>query len=519
MFLNPHIVASDFELLLLFFILFSFYGPLWFIIIGIVFFVIQFFAEKKYPIGVLSPPTMTYFLSFTIFNISVIFYSNYEYFYDFFRSDVRTKFVTVLLVNLFLVITGIIFVFFKKINKKWVQVIFFILLAFNLINSYTSIISLQEMNEKSKQKIPVSSESVPRKIRIVIMDGISLKLINSYSSEQKLLNFNLIIKNGISGRIRGFKPNFNLSLINSAMSGMKPYKFKYHSDYKFRFSELPYEFDMFPKYIFFRNSSVLNSTTFFKKNDNSSYTDVLSTYYEKNGSNVIKLFTPLFRPTYSEKALKKKSSYIKLYSDIVNDKEIEDEKFKILKKTFYLDDHIKNRIPVLKDKDISYAVIRLPGLGIISRIFYQYSMPQSFGDIPDGDIKKYGRVIENYYEYYDSILGTLISSTGEDELLVIMSFFEYEPLPIWRRILVNLVNRQERERYVYSPYSKGTILMYERNGLKKDYDLKTISIHDIFPTLLYYSGFQLSKELEGEVLKGIFTDDFKLNNPIEIITD
>ena len=61
--------------------------------------------------------------------------------------------------------------------------------------------------------------------------------------------------------------------------------------------------------------------------------------------------------------------------------------------------------------------------------------------------------------------------------------------------------------------------MYERGSIKKDYNLKTISINDIFPTLLYYSGYQLSKDLQGEVMKEIFTDDFKLNNPIEIISD
>ena len=103
MFLNPHIFLNDTELITLFLNLFLFYGPLWFVIITIVFFIIQFFAEKKYNIGIVSPPTLTYFLSFTMLNISIIFYSNYEYYYDFFQSDTRTKLVTVLLINLFLV--------------------------------------------------------------------------------------------------------------------------------------------------------------------------------------------------------------------------------------------------------------------------------------------------------------------------------------------------------------------------------------------------------------------------------
>ena len=145
-------------------------------------------------------------------------------------------------------------------------------------------------------------------------------------------------------------------------------------------------------------------------------------------------------------------------------------------------------------------------------------MHQMFGNIPEEDIKKYGWIIEKYYEYYDSIIGNLITTTGDNELLVILSFYEYESLPVWRRILVNLLSK--KDIYVYkSLNSQGTILLYEKKALKKGYPLKTVSIFDIFPTLLYYSGFQLSKDLQGEVIREIFTDEFVLNNPIDIDTN
>ncbi len=519
MFLNPHILLSNKELITLFFNLYLFYGPLWILIILLIFSIIQFFAERKYKIGIVSPPTLTYFLSFTMLNVSIIFYSNYEYYYDFFKSDTRTKLVTVLLINLFLVITGIIFVFYKKVNKTWIQLIFILLLILNMTNAYSSIISLNRNIEGDDIKIQPQVEPIPRKIRIVIMDGLSLQFIKSYTSGQSLLNFDLLMKNGVRGRIRGFKPNFNMSLINSAMTGLRPYRFRYHSDYKFRFRELPYEFDMFPKYIFFRNSSVFNSTTFYKKKRNSNYSDKLGLYYENSGKKTIKILTPAFTPNYSEKALTRNSHFIKFYSDIIGEKSNNDKKLEILKKNFSLDDFLRNQIPDLKDRETFYSIVRLSGLGIVSKLFYQYSMPNLFGNINEKNIKKYGRIIRQYYNYYDSILGTLISSTGENELLVILSFFEYEPLPIWRRLIGNLLNKGEQESFVYSPNSKGTLLMYERKNIKKDYNLKTISINDIFPTLLYYSGFQLSKDLKGEVMKEIFTDEFKLNNPIEIISE
>jgi predicted AlkP superfamily phosphohydrolase/phosphomutase len=141
-----------------------------------------------------------------------------------------------------------------------------------------------------------------------------------------------------------------------------------------------------------------------------------------------------------------------------------------------------------------------------------------FETVPEADIKRYSWILEKYYEYYDSIIGNLISTTGEDELLVIISLYEFEPLPVWRRVLLNMFGK--RDVYVYKPLdARGTIFLYEKNALKKGYPVNSISIYDIFPTLLYYSGFQLSRDLRGEVVREIFTDEFQLNNPIDIRPD
>ena len=349
------------------------------------------------------------------------------------------------------------------------------------------------------------------------MDGLSLKLIRSFSEDQKLLNFDFLIKNSVIGKISSFRPNYNLSLINSALTGLRPFNFRYHTDYKYKFYEKSPALDIFPKYIFFRNSTLFKITSIYKKKSNTEYMDSLYSHYRSNGKNAISVMTPLRLPNYSIRQLKRKSLYIKLFSDIVSPIK-NNRKISILNKAFFMDDYIKNYIPVLKDKDIHYANIRLPGMGIVSRMFYQYSIPEIFGNIENEDVKRYGRILENYYEFYDTIIGTLISSTGENEMLVILSFFEYEPLPVWRRILVNLFNKKDIERYVYSPFSRGTIIMFDRNNIKPGYNLKQVSISDIYPTLLYYSGFQLSKNLKGEVIKEIFTSDFLLNNPIDFVS-
>ncbi len=241
--------------------------------------------------------------------------------------------------------------------------------------------------------------------------------------------------------------------------------------------------------------------------------DNIASYYEANGLRTIRLIRPELPPVYGEKSLRKNSRFVQLFSDLLNKK---DEKFDILKKAFFFDDYLMNCMRShWRDNSIYYSIVRFPGLGIVGKYFYQYYQTQIGGDIPAADIKKYGLVIEKYYEYYASIIGNLISATGDDELLVILSFYEYEPLPVWRRILVNIFD--QKDIYVYkSLNSRGSVIMYEKNAVKQDYPLQEISIYDLFPTLLYYSGFPLPKNLEGEVVRETFTDDFVLNNPIDI---
>lgn len=538
--LNPHIsITGVGEFFLLYRPLLTYYGPLWFIVVGLIFFIIQFFSEKKYPIGLFSPPTVTYFLAFTILVMSVILYLNYDYYSTFLAHNIRAKYIKVLFTFMLLIIIGIVFVFLKKRMRKWFQAIFIVVLIFHIINSYYSVTSIGRITMQDNRlnifprklspppKIDpgvetadqVNSEIPPpeipqRKIRIVIMDGLSLKLLHSLSSGEKLLNFRLLMSNGVNGRITTFKPNFDFSLMNSALTGLRPSEFIFHSDKRFKFTGLPYEFDIFPRYIFFRNSSILGITTFYKKS-NVDVIDNIAKYYENNDFATARMLNPIYIPRYAPGALSRNSSFIIRFFDIVDSS---DTKFDIVKKSFFLDDYLKNTIPNLKDSNMYYTVIQFPGLGIISKYFYQYYDPdQLFSRISEADIKKYGLIIGKYYEYYDSIIGHLMTTTGDNELLVILSFFEYEPLPVWRRILANLSG--ENDIYVYKPLDcRGTILLYEKNAVKKDYPIPNISILDIFPTLIYYSGFQLSKNLQGDVIKEIFSEEFQLNNPIDINT-
>lgn len=512
--LNPFVKISNYDFLILYLDMYVFYGPLWIFSLWVIFYMIQFFSEKKINIGIISPPSLTYFLFFSIFISSFIIYLNYDYYLIQFSNTIKSIFIEILLINLIIIISSIIFILSKNFNKKWIHIITIFSLSISFLNTYYSVIVNRSSIPPYEADIIQKQKTEPRKIRIVIMNGLSLSTINSLKSEQHLLNFNYLLKNGVAGNIKLFKPNLDISLLNTAFTGLLPSKLPYHSNYKFKFRNIKKEFNIFPRYIFFRYSSKLKFSLFYKKNKES-VIDNISKYYTINDYRRQSLINPIYIPTYFSKNLKSNTKFIKHFSEI--NKKNSDSKYNLLKKSFFYDDYIKSRILDLKDSDYYYSVIQFKGLDIISKYFYQFYMSNIFENIDTINVSKYKWVLKNYYEFYDSIIGNLISTMGDNELLVLLSLYEYEPLPVWRRILANLLGNTEIYMYK-SLSSKGTIFLYEKNAIKKGYPLPEMSILDFFPTMLYYSNFNISKDLDGKIIRKIFLDNFLLNNPIDIRT-
>jgi hypothetical protein len=513
-FLNPRVVIEKDLLLPVYLDLLTYYGPLWLIFISLSFFVVQFFSERKYPIGFIDPPTPVYFISYTILIVSVLIYANYDYYYDFFDSAAKNNFIKVLLLNFLILILGIVFIFLKTRHKKWLQPFLMLLVFLDVWTGY-ALLKHQAAVPPSAFKYTAPVNSPPRQINLVIMEGLSLNYLLSVSQEPKLLNFNWIKENGVMGRLKTFRPNPELSFFNTLLSGESPANLAEHSDFKFQFRDALCEFDIFPRYIFFRNSAKLNVTSFYKKVSGGRL-DRLKDFYQLSGFKTFTMINPPVWPTYAENNLKKNNNFVQFFSPSLAQK---DPKLTILKKAFYYDDFIRKQIPELKSSNYRYSLVLLPGLENVNSYFYHYARPENFGNlIGPGNREKYGWILDKYYEYYDAVLGKIIGSMGDNELLMVLSFYEMEPLPVWRRILVNYIGR--RDVFVYkSMNAVGTFLLYEKSALKKGLFQDSISLTDVFPTLLYYAGFPLNKGLEGEVVKDVFSDVFLAENPVYFATE
>ncbi len=510
--LNPWANTNHRDFFFIFYNLSKFYLPFWFIINLLLFYMIQFVLGQSFNVRTLKIPTIAYFMAFNNIVISIIFYSNFKYYSLYFNETMKFNFIKILFVCIIIsIITAFFIILGEKIIISFQYIIFFSIIIFSLIYSYKLIVNPQEDIDsfQNLKKNRITGEK--RKIKVVLMNGLSELLINKISDKKNIFNFNYLINNSVRGDLITYSPNYELSLINTMLTGQKAYKFRDYSRIKYKFQWVDKEFSILPKFILFRYYAKFKQVLIYKINKYP-IVDNLYKHFNAIGSQTIRVIYSDYLPPYLPQKLANNNLFVKYYSNALKS----DNKFyTILKKKFYSDNFIRDKIPLDKNRKQDYSFIIFSGLEIITKYFYQYYFNTPFQSFKSDNLKEFKNVLPSYYQFYDSIIGNILTSLRKDELLLVVSFYQYKPLPVWRRFISNLVNNINR--YVYVPLdSKGLIFIYSKKNTKKNYKLSNISIFDIYPTLLYYSGFKINPKLQGEVIKDAFTSDFLLDNPIEI---
>jgi predicted AlkP superfamily phosphohydrolase/phosphomutase len=169
---------------------------------------------------------------------------------------------------------------------------------------------------------------------------------------------------------------------------------------------------------------------------------------------------------------------------------------------------------VAAETPVRFTALRLQGLDIVGHYFLRYAMPQAFGDVSEDERGRFGRVFEQYYAYVDAELGRLLDRLQPGDLLLVVSPFGLEPLSLPKRLL---------ERTMGNPNISGT---HERapDGFLLAYGTAVKpgryprgSVVDVTPTLLYYYGLPIGRDMDGYARTDIFTTAFSAERPIAFI--
>lgn len=161
-----------------------------------------------------------------------------------------------------------------------------------------------------------------------------------------------------------------------------------------------------------------------------------------------------------------------------------------------------------------FTAVRFPGLDAVGHYFLRYANPSAFGDVSEEERRRYGRVLGEYYGFIDSVVGRAVDTLGPDDLLLVVSAFGMEPLSPGKRVLERVVGNA-RLSGTHERAPDGFLLAF--GGAVAPSRPARASILDLAPTVLYYLGLPVGRDMDGFARTDLFRPNFTASRPITFI--
>jgi hypothetical protein len=488
------------------------YGLLMAALVFFAFFIGQLFFDRRARLAFVSPSFLSLSFSFVIIVFLVIFRLNQRYFSSFFVTEVRTRLLVQMLVLLALSLLGLIFFLsFRRSRKAFVAWAYFIVLGIGLGVTVVQR-DLFPQFQTRLESAPLMGKNADKRITLIGLEGLSFDFIIPFVAQGKLPNFSWLMDNGNSERLAGFSPTDRVSLEASFSTGKLPAEHRVFSGRRYRLWRMKEELENAPRFILFSQLTRIGYLQIVPFHPVVKIKDIWQ-ILQGNQISFINASWPLDREIQAPGPRAEKQA-----AEILGDSAFPGDPLFALARAAFLRDWATEAAANKERSALSPQVfhLHLDGLNTVQAYFYKYSVPQSFGGVPQEGIDRYGAVIERYYEYYDGLIGKFLTGLKDDEILVVYSAFGIEPLPLWKRFVERLLGDSEISAY-HELAPDGVGLFYGR-GIQKSRNTETIRIVDIVPTLLYYLGLPVGRDMDGIVRSSIFSDDFRAINPIIYIS-
>lgn len=161
-----------------------------------------------------------------------------------------------------------------------------------------------------------------------------------------------------------------------------------------------------------------------------------------------------------------------------------------------------------------FLAMRYTGLDAIGHTYLRFATPRAFGDVPEEDVRTYGAVLDRYYSFLDAEIGRELDRLGPDDLLLVVSGFGMEPMSVPKRVLAWVLG-DARISGTHERAPDGFLLAY--GARVRSGKLQRGAVVDVAPTILYYLGLPVSRDMDGYARTDLFVKEFTDNRPIVFI--
>lgn len=161
-----------------------------------------------------------------------------------------------------------------------------------------------------------------------------------------------------------------------------------------------------------------------------------------------------------------------------------------------------------------FLSLRYDGLDIAGHYYLRYTQPPTPRGVPDADRRRFTQVIDRYYAFIDSELGVALDRMSQGDLLVVVSGFGMHRINPLKRALARAIGDPDFTG-THDRAPDGFLLAF--GAAVQPGRHQRASIVDVTPTLLYFFGLPVARDMDGYARADLFTRAFTDERPITFI--
>lgn len=158
------------------------------------------------------------------------------------------------------------------------------------------------------------------------------------------------------------------------------------------------------------------------------------------------------------------------------------------------------------------TAVRYEGLAVLGHWYLRDAQPELFGDPRRSNPQR--SLLDQYYEYLDTEIGDAIRRLAPGDLLLVVSGFGMEPTSLTKQLLAQLLGRPNFTG-THESAPDGFLMAYGDNVAGGQ--LPRGSIADLAPTVLYYMGVEVGRDMDGFARRDLFATTYSLEHPVKYV--
>jgi predicted AlkP superfamily phosphohydrolase/phosphomutase len=161
------------------------------------------------------------------------------------------------------------------------------------------------------------------------------------------------------------------------------------------------------------------------------------------------------------------------------------------------------------------TLTRYQSLDPIGHYYLRYAIPSEFGDVTEEERRHHGSILERHYSLIDEKIGRAIAALGPDDLLLVVSGFGMEPLGFGKRLIESVLGDSDVSGS-HEAAPDGFLMAYGGPVARGRQQVRA-SVVDIAPTILYFLGLPIGRDMDGYTRTDLFQPSFLDERPITYI--